>query len=158
MFRFWYRYVSSNKTLLETDTQEIVWKKRIEPDYNHYMGHIFEIICRDFLLHQNSQGNLPILFTDIGRFLGTDSKTRQQIEIDLIAQDGNDYLICECKWRNEKLDIPVLKALKEKADAFRTNRGKTWFVLFSKSGFTDALKEEAAKTSDILLYEMNDIL
>lgn len=158
MFRFWYRYVSSNKTLLETDAQEIVWKRKIEPDYNHYMGHVFEIVCRDFLLHQNSLGTLPILFTNIGRFWGTDPKNRQQIEIDLIAQDGNDYLICECKWKNEKLDIHILRELKQKADIFRVNRNKTWFVLFSKSGFTDAVKKEAAQTDNILLYELEDII
>lgn len=77
MFRFWYRYVSSNKTLLETDAQEIVWKRRIEPDLSHYMGHVFEIVSRDYLLRKNREGSLPILFTGIGRWWGTDPKTRQ---------------------------------------------------------------------------------
>lgn len=44
MFRFWYQYVAVNKTLLETDAQEVVWKRKIEPDLNHYMRHVFEII------------------------------------------------------------------------------------------------------------------
>ena len=64
MFRFWYRYVSGNRTLFETDAQEIIWDKRIEPDYSNYMGHVFEIICRDYLLHKNSKGKLPILFSN----------------------------------------------------------------------------------------------
>lgn len=61
MFRFWYRYDSPNKTLLETDAQEIVWKRRIEPDYVHYMGVIFEEICKDYLLYKNSKSEEVIL-------------------------------------------------------------------------------------------------
>lgn len=158
MFRFWYRYVSPNKTLLETDAQEIVWKRRIEPDYNHYMGAIFEEICKDYLLHKNSKGELPILFGDIGRWWGTNSKTRRQEEIDLIAQDGNNYLFCECKWRNEPVDFSVLQKLKERADVFSQRREKTWFVLFSKSGFSEALREEAAKSEEIILVEARDMI
>ena len=33
------------------------------------------------------------------------------MEIDLVANDGDEYMFCECKWRNEKLDLPVLKSL-----------------------------------------------
>jgi len=157
MFRFWYRYVASNRTLLETDAQEIVWNRRIEPDLSHYMGHAFERICRDYLLRQNAQGKLPVLFTDIGRWWGTNPKNRQQIEIDLIARDNNDYLFCECKWRNEKLDYAVLQELRDKAAVFSTKYNKAWFVLFSKSGFTDAILEEAKKTDHLLLVTLDDL-
>lgn len=158
MFRFWYRYVSSNKTLLETDAQEVVWKRRIEPDYSSYMGLVFEIVCRDYLLRQNSLGNLPILFTNIGRWWGTNPKDRSQVEIDLIAQDDKNYLICECKWKNELLDFSVLKRLREKADIFSDKRDQTWFVLFSKTGFTKAVFEEMEKVEDIILITLDDIL
>lgn len=154
MFRFWYRYVACNRTLLETDAQEIVWKRKIEPDFSTYMGTVFERVCREYLLRQNSLGLLPILFTDIGRWWGTDSRTRKQVEIDLIARDGNDYLFCECKWRNEKLDLPVLHGLREKADAFLKKREHTWFVLFSKSGFTDGVQTEARERKDVILVTM----
>ena len=78
-------------------------------------------------------------------------------EVRLIANDGDEYMFCECKWRNEKLDLPVLKSLMYKADVFRKNRGRTWFVLFSKSGFTDAVIEEAAKNNDVLLADLGKI-
>lgn len=158
MFRFWYRYVSSNKTLLETDAQEIVWKRRIEPDLSHYMGHVFEIVCRDYLLRKNGEGKLPILFTKIGRWWGTDSATRQQVEIDLIAQDEQNYLFCECKWKNEKLGCEVYQSLMKKADVFCKRRGETWFVLFSKTGFTEAVLEKASNDEHLLLFSLGDIM
>lgn len=158
MFRFWYRYVSENKTLLETDAQDIVWQRKIMPDYSNYMGLVFESICRDYLLNRNMREELPILFTEIGRWWGTDSKTHQQVEIDLIANDKNDFLICECKWKNELLDYSVLDDLKKKADVFSTNRENTYYVLFSKSGFTQAIINEASRDENIILVNLNDIV
>jgi len=157
MFRFWYRYIFSNRTLIETGASQAVWKKRIESDYNGYMGTVFEKVCCDYLIMKNAAGELPVLFTSIGRWWGTNSRTHSQEEIDIIACDQNDYLICECKWRNEKLDISVLKGLREKADVFRKKRNRTWFVLFSKSGFTDAVIEEAERNDDIILADLETI-
>ncbi len=160
MFRFWYRYVFTNRTLVETGAAEVIWKKRIAPDYNMYMGLVFEKICRDWLMLQNRNGNLPFLFTSIGRWWGSNpySKEHEQVEIDIIANDGKDYLIGECKWRNEKLGLSVLNTLREKADIFNKNRRDTWYVLFSKSGFTDAVKNEALTNKYIILVDLDNII
>ena len=103
MFRFWFRYVAKNRTLIETGAGGAVWRLRVQPDLSVYMGRVFETVCRDFMLRENAAGRLPFLFTDIGRWWGTDTRTRKQAEIDLVASDGKDYIFCECKWRNEKL-------------------------------------------------------
>lgn len=158
MFRFWYRYVFANRTLVETGAQQVIWEKRIEPNYSSYMGLIFERICSDYLTAQNAKGKLPFLFTSIGRWWGTNPKTRTQVEIDLVANDGKDYLICECKWRNEKTDLSVLKELKDNADIFNKKRGNTWFVLFTKAGFTDAVIKEAEADPNIILVDINKIM
>lgn len=47
--------------------QDAVWLKRVKPNYNEYMGIVFEKICCDYLMHKNAAGELPIFFTDIGR-------------------------------------------------------------------------------------------
>lgn len=158
MFRFWYRYVFANRTLIETGAHDIVWAKRIAPDYNRYMGLVFEKVCRDYLLERNAKGDLPILFTKVGRWWGTDPTSKKQIEIDLIANDGDEYIIGECKWRNEKTDISILNELKEKADIFKKNRAQTWFLLFSKSGFTQGLEDAAKKDEHILLLDLSKLL
>lgn len=158
MFRFWYRYVFTNRSLIETGAQDAILKKRIQPTYNDYMGLVFEKICSDYLMLQNIRGNLPILFTKIGRWWGSDSASHSQAEIDIVANEGKDYLICECKWRNEKLDLSVLKGLKEKADAFMKKRNNTWYILFSKSGFTDAVINRAKNDDHIILVDLHDII
>ncbi|MBR0044314.1 MAG: ATP-binding protein [Synergistaceae bacterium] len=160
LFRFWYRYVFSNRTLLETDAQEIVWQRKIEPDYSTYMGLVFEQICREYLLHQNSAGKLPILFTKIGRWWGTDAKSKRQIEIDLIAQDGKDTIFCECKWRNVPADINMFRTLCDRAELFMSNKddkGHIGFIIFSKNGFTDDILNEAKRRGDLLLIGLADL-
>ena len=77
--------------------------------------------------------------------------------VDLIAQDGKNYLIGECKWQNEKVDCGVLIDLREKAEVFNKNREKTWFVLFSKSGFTKSLMDAAKKDPYVLLYDLQNM-
>ena len=158
MFRFWYRYVFANRTLIETGAQQVVWEKRIKPDYYSYMGLVFEKVCMDYLNLKNARGELPILYTSIGRWWGTNAATHGQEEIDLIANDGKDYLFGECKWRNEKLDISVLKDLKAKADVFRINRKNSYYVLFSKSGFTEAVLNEVRSDDSILLVDLAEIM
>lgn len=158
MFRFWYRYVFANRTLIETGAQQAVWQKRIEPDYNSYMGLVFEKVCTDYLSVKNAKGELPILFTSIGRWWGTNPATHGQEEIDLVASNGEDYIFGECKWRNEKLTLSVLCKLKAKAEVFGKNRNSTYYVLFSKSGFTEEVINEAKSDSSIVLVDLNEIM
>lgn len=157
MFRFWYKYVFNNRSLLETGAAQIVYEKKIKPDYSQYMGLVFERICKEFMEKENVSGSLPILFSSIGRWWGTDVKKKKEVEIDLIAQDGKKYMIGECKWQNEKVDCSVLSDLKGKADVFNSQREETWFVLFSKSGFTKSLLEAAQQDRHILLYDLSKI-
>lgn len=158
MFRFWYRYVFVNRTLIETGAQQAVWLKRIEPDYDNYMGLVFEKVCMDYLSVKNARGELPILFTRIGRWWGTNPATHVQEEIDLVASDGKDYIFGECKWRGEKIGLSVLRALKAKADLFDRSRSNTYYFLFSKSGFTEAVINEAESDSRIMLVDLKEIM
>ena len=101
-------------------------------DLNHYMGLVFEEICKGYLMRENSEGRLPILFTKLGRWWGSSPVTRQQEEINLIAQDGTRYIFAECKWRREKADYGILIDLQRKADVFCGKREETFYFLFLK--------------------------
>ena len=158
LFRFWYRYIFSNRTLLETDAQEIVWRRKIEPDYSTYMGLVFERVCREYLLRMNGLGRLPILFTDVGRWWGTDSITKSQAEIDLIAKDGKDYLFCECKWRSVPADMGVFHKLRGRAESFlsgKGDKGRIEFIIFSKNGFSEDILAESRKGHGLLLIGLD---
>ena len=80
------------------------------------------------------------------------------MEIDIIAKDGDDYLFCECKWQNEKAGIQILRELQKKADIFSHRKGNSWYVLFSKSGFTEAVLEEAKKNNHVILVDLHELV
>ncbi len=103
------------------------------------------------------KGELPILFTSIGRWRGTDPSNHKEVEIDIVAGGGDEYLISECRWKNEKVGLSVLSELKKKADAFKKYRKSTHYILFSKSGFTDQLLDEAEKKNDIILISLSEL-
>ena len=158
MFRFWYRYVFSNHSLIEQDGGKVVFEKIIMPTYNDYMGHVFEKICIQYLNRANILGKLPFIFTKVGRWWGSDKKTKKQVEIDIVASDGNkNYLFCECKWTNEKVGESVLKELEYNSNIFNDSIVNKKYILFSKSGWTESLIKESQKREDLILVSVDNI-
>ena len=64
MFRFWYRFIPANISLISRGAQELAYK-RIEPFLADYMGRVFEDICQQYLWQLYStimrQSTLPTL-------------------------------------------------------------------------------------------------
>jgi len=159
MFRFWYRYIFNNRTLIETDAHDAVWQYKIEPDYSTYMGLVFEKACKEFLLRLNTKVKLPFIFTNIGRWWGSDHQNKKQAEIDIIANDNKNYIFCECKWRNVPIDVNVLRTLQNRSDLVikHEKNGKIYFAVFSKSGFNEDMKKQAVKEGNVLLFNADDL-
>ncbi len=67
MFRFWYRFVFENNSIIARGAADLAYK-RIEPQLSDYMGKVFEEICEQYLWKQLLSGNCPVEFTSIGRW------------------------------------------------------------------------------------------
>lgn len=156
MFRFWYRFVPKNIVNINADMGTIVYEKRIEPYLPDYMGGIFEDVAIEYMIRKNQKLALPMMFDEIGRWWGTNPKFKQQEEIDIVAMAGNEGIFCECKWRNKKTGIQVLEELIRKAELFE-NCTEKYFMIFSKSGFTDELLDIVKKRKNITLVELEDM-
>ena len=121
------------------------------------MGAVFEEISKQYLWHLLLNGKCPVSFTDIGRWWGTNPKTRTQEEIDIVGfENKTTALFAECKWTNEKVDVGVLDKLIERSNLF--NQTERYYYLFSKSGFTQGCAEKALKLGNVKLVEYKDIL
>ena len=155
MFRFWYRFVPPNISLIARGATELAYN-RIAPELSAYMGGIFEEICKQYLWKQLLEGTCAVSFRDIGRWWGANPKTRAQEEIDLMGDDNDAALFAECKWTNEKIDLPVLDTLLARSELFRYP--KKHFYLFAKTGFTKACKEKAATMGNVSLTVYEDML
>ena len=131
--------------------------KRIEPNLPRYMGHVFEDICTQYLWSLLLHGKSPVDFSEIGRWWGTDPRTKSQTEIDIMAeQDRHIALFGECKWTNEKVDLDVLETLVERSHLFHYEQN--YLYLFAKTGFTKGCMEKAAVLGNVTLITYADIL
>lgn len=155
MFRFWYRFVPENASIISRGAAELAYK-RISPELPSYMGGIFEEICKQYLWKLLLEGRCAVNFSDIGCWWGTNPKTKAQEEIDIIGTDKNSALFGECKWTNEKVDLNVLETLVERSNLF--NYKKTQFYLFAKTGFTKGCIDRAIEMGNVALVVYEDML
>ena len=96
-----------------------------------------------------------------GRFWGKTNKvidgkpTSIAIEIDILAADKgkSNYILGECKFKNETFDLGELKKLQQKFYF----KGTPYYYLFALSGFTDAVKNEASTQNNISLFTLSDL-
>ena len=156
MFRFWYRFVSENHSIIGRGAADLAYR-RIEPHLSDYMGKVFEEICKQYLWSLLLAGKSPVEFRELGRWWGTNPATRKQTEIDIMGeQDKNTVLFGECKWTNEKVDAGVLETLVRRSQMFRYDT--IWLYLFAKSGFTKGCVEAADQMGNVKLVVYRDIL
>ncbi len=156
MFRFWYRFVPENQSLISRGAADMIYK-RIEPFFSDYMGKIFEEICQQYLWSLLLTDNCPVQFKSLGRWWGNDKKAKAQTEIDIMGeQDKDTALFAECKWTNEKVDVGVLMALEYRSRLFSYKN--TQLYLFSKSGFTKGCIDKANEMRNVKLVSYAEIV
>lgn len=154
-FRFWYRFVPRNMSVISAGRMRLIYEQAVKRFYPDYMGLVFEKMCQEYLLRYAK--DLPILLSNVGQWWGTDYKTRREVQIDIVGApvDGNEYLIGSCKYRNEKIGIEELELLRRYAAVFRQN-GIFRYYIFSKGGFTQALLE-AEMQGEVTLLTLEDL-
>ena len=155
MFRFWYRFVPENTSVISRGAIDLAYS-RIAPEIPSYMGSVFEDICKQYLWKLLLEGKCAVNFTDIGRWWGTNPKTKSQEEIDIMGADKDAALFAECKWTNEKVDLGVLETLVERSTLFSCK--KTHFYVFAKTGFTRGCIDKANEMGNVTLVTYEEIL
>jgi AAA+ ATPase superfamily predicted ATPase len=155
MFRFWYRFVYPNASLVALDKGELVYS-RVQPQISNFMGEVFEKICVEYLW--SVYDSLPVAFQNIGRWWGNNPGLQAQTEIDVIAcsEDQRQGIFGECKWKNEALGKNTVEGLLEKSKMFQQFRQK-YFYLFSKSGFTPGARGLAEASGNIRLVDFKEM-
>lgn len=154
-FRFWYRFVPRNMSVISAGRIRQVYEQAVKAFYSDYMGLVFEKICREYLLRYAK--DLPVMLNEVGQWWGTDPQTHREVQIDLVGSsiDGKEYLIGSCKYRNEKVGIDELELLRRYASVFQSG-GRFHYYIFSKGGFTKALLD-LEKQGKVKLLTLEDI-
>ena len=145
MFRFWYTFVGKQADLIERGLTDLAWVK-VQKSLSDFMGPEFEKYSQDFMWSQDMNEKIvPNPFIHLGNWWGTDKRTHQQVELDIVgfSDDERDGYFGECKWKNEPISRSVLEKLIANSEIFKYPIKH--YYLFSKSGFTDSCQELAEK-------------
>ncbi len=145
MFRFWYTFVGKQTDLIERGLTDLAWVK-VQKGLSDFMGPEFEKYSQDFMWSQDMNEKIvPNPFIHLGNWWGTDKRTHQQVELDIVgfSDDERDGYFGECKWKNEPISRSVLEKLITNSEIFKYPIKH--YYLFSKSSFTDSCQELAEK-------------
>lgn len=157
MFRFWYRFVLDNNSIIMRGAADRVYKQRIEPYLSNYMGKVFEDICTQYLWKRLLEEKCPVEFNSLGCWWGNDPVEKNRQKLILWGEQNKDTaLFAECKWTNEKVDLGVLETLVKKSKLFSYTN--VHFYLFSKSGFTKGCIDKAEEMGNVSLISYSDII
>lgn len=150
-YKFWYRFLFTNQNYysmlgLERSCEEIM------DNINDYMGTVFEKICEQYLLRAAKEKKLPFIPFKMGKWWGNNPLLKAQDDIDILALDktGKKALFCECKFRNKAMSMEEYDDLVMATKMFQNIKEK-YLMFFSKSGFTEPVKERAAREKTTLL-------
>ena len=160
-YRFWFAAVNRNYSYYEINDMNGLSAKLNEA-LSIFNMDAFERFAIRFIEFLSTNGSL-FHIDSIGAWWGRDQsktrdKNREEIDIVAINKKLKYILFAECKWTNEPVGTHLYEELKRKsALAEWNNRGrKEHFALFSKSGFTDSMKE-IAKKEQVLLFDLKAI-
>lgn len=152
-FRFWFRYIYPNSSLIEIGRPEIVLDI-INRDFNGYLDSIFLDISAELLQDISLKGDLP-LFTKWGKWWRMD----EEIAIVATNEATGDILFCECEWGDKRTHKQIMEDLLEKSGKVEwgDNKRKNHYALVARRGFTEEAKR-FAEEKRIRLFTFNDLI
>jgi AAA+ ATPase superfamily predicted ATPase len=159
LFAFWYRYLFPVRSEVELGSGGVLANRKVLPILPEFIGQRFEEVCLQWLRRKNGQNGLPFVATALGSWWGTNPRSRQQTDVDVIATESTEgkLLLGECKWQGTLRAGAVLNELFDKRALFPNFRD-AWYYLFSKTAFDATAKRIAAKKDDnVVLVSLADL-
>lgn len=145
-FTFWFRYVLPMRGRLEIGKSKEVLRI-IKETFAQHLSFVFEDVCKEYCFELMREGK--IRFSTVGRWW----QKNREIDIVALDEESKEIYFGEVKWSRDPVGINVFEQLKEKAALVDWNVGKRkeYFMLFSRSGFTEAMIKRARLEGIILI-------
>ncbi|MFH1073269.1 MAG: ATP-binding protein [Nanoarchaeota archaeon] len=143
-FKFWFRFVYENEEYIEQGKQEQLFKEKILPFFNRYVGEVFEDISFQFV----SQHSL---------FKGFLFSTwwKKEDEIDIVGKSQDKTIFIEAKWRSLSLDEAnhILEDLKKKVEKHSLSSGTPSAIgIIAKH----IIKKESLRRRGFFAFDLSD--
>ena len=147
---FYYRYIFrylSQRTVLNED---VFFDRYISENFeSYYVPRAFETVCKQYLIRQNINGNMPVLFDRIGKYWYDDPVSKTNGEFDIVTQDPEGYIFYEAKFRKEP--IPQTMIREEINQVERTGLKCYRYGFFSRGGF------KAEPNKELILISLEEL-
>ncbi|MDO8617499.1 MAG: ATP-binding protein [Candidatus Uhrbacteria bacterium] len=159
-FVFWFQYIFPYKSYLEMDNDDYVLEKmfsglkyndNVNSGFKSITAQVYERIAIELLITWQDK---IFAFERVGRYWDSD----QEIDVVGFSSSEKKIIFGECKWSEKPVGINIYEELKKKAAKVDWNKDdrKEYYVLFSKSGFTEEMIK-IAKNDGVFLVE-KDVL
>jgi AAA+ ATPase superfamily predicted ATPase len=151
-FRFWFRFVYGTGDRYEQFGDD-AYEALIEPEMADFVSRPFEDLCCTALRTLYPE----YLITDVGQWWYGDH------EVDVVGLTDEGTLIAgECKFQTAPVGYDVVSTLQTHTDELRWNPANgdraEEYALFSRSGFTQSVREAAQDRSDLRLFTVEDVV
>ena len=137
---FYYRYIFRYLSQLNVMNPDIFYDRYIKEDFEaQYVPHMFETICRQYLIRRNRERLTEMPFEKIGKYYYDDPVHRKNGEFDIVTLDPNGYIFYKAKFQKEPVTSQMIEDEIRQVNDTGLNCYKYGF--FSRSGFNADIDE-----------------
>lgn len=143
---FWFKYVYPHRLYIETGQSKEIAALALDKIVEEHVSYVYEMIAREYVI-RNWYKLTGHRYGKIGKWWDK----HEEIDIAAIDEVENRILLGECKYKESTVGLKEYKDLVRKSSLVKWGKDgrKEEYVLFSKSGFSEAL-DELAKTDENL--------
>lgn len=147
---FYYRYIFKYSSQMKIMDSKVFYKKYIDKDFEeHYVPHIFEDICKQYLIRKNKAGEIDPIIENIGKYYYNDPKQHKNGVFDIVTEDEIGYIFYEVKFRKKQINDEIIQEEIKQVQATGLNCYK--YVFFSRSGF------DCQQNNQVECIELNEL-
>lgn len=147
---FYYRYIFKYSSQMNIMNSEVFYSKYIEKDFeDHYVPHLFENVCKQYLIRKNKKGEIEPVIEKIGKYYYDNPEERSNGEFDIVTEDDLGYAFYEVKFKKKQISDEMIDEEIEQVKATGLDCYK--YVFFSRSGF------RCKKRENVKLIELKEL-
>lgn len=156
-FAFYFAFIFKHQNMLNgLISPELYYERELTKEkLNSFVGFRFEAMCETYLKELFCNGKMPFFSENLGRWWGNNPVLKKQEEIDLLAVDADNAVICECKYTEAPFDEKELKDLQDSALCIR--QATKYFIIFSRNGITSGVASRIQNESNYSVVTLDDL-
>ncbi len=131
---FWFRFIYKNISAIQFSFAPEPVLQKIMADLPAYLGNIYEQVCLEYLLLKYSK-KPGFIISEFGKWWT--GAERDEIDIVILSKSTIYAVFAECKYRNRKVNVSMIRGFQNRIDKFKWHNKKQQqdCYYFSKNGF-----------------------